>query len=169
MREIRLFVTVLVMSILIVPLIGCSKKENKDEQQQDATTAPQSAAPAQHQVVLIVHDFLKAIDSGDYDHAIGLGTPNEFNQEGLIQVNEAFDFSNVEIVEAYVGNENAAVLTNSISTAAATVQIGLSLVTSDNNWLIRDVDMLPNNEKVLQWLAGFKNVEPNAERVAGSD
>lgn len=167
MRKTRLFVTVLVMSTLIASLIGCSKTEN--EKQQTSTSAAQSAAPAEHDVVSTVREFLKAIDGGDYDRAIELGTPNEFKREGLSKVNEAFHLDKAEIIEAYVGNENAAVLTNSIPWPSGTFQFGYSLVKKDERWLIRDVDMLPNNEAVQKWLTGFKGVEPNAERVAGAD
>jgi len=167
MRKTRLFVTVLAMSTFVVSLIGCSKTE--DEKQQASTSAAQSATPAEHEVVSIVREFLKAIDGGDYDRAIGLGTPNEFKREGLVKVNEAFDFDKTEIAKAFVGYENAAVLMNSITTPTGTGQFGYSLVKSDNRWLIRDVDMLPNNEAVQKWLAGFERVEPTAKRVAGAD
>jgi len=169
MRGIRLFVIVLMMSILIVPFISCSKKE--DEEKQTSTTAAQSSAPAQHEVVSTVQEFLMAIDAGDYDRAIELCTPNVLRRDGLIKINEIFNFNNVEIAEAYVGNKNSAVLTNSIhgATAEATVQFGFSLVKSGNRWLIRDVDMLPNDKEVQDWFVGFKDVEPTAKRVVGSD
>ena len=167
MREARLFVTVLAMSTLIVSLIGCSKRE--DEKPQASTSAAQSATPAEHEVVSTVREFLKAIDGGDYDRAIGLGTPNEFKREGLVKVNEAFDFDKTEITEAYVGSKNAAVLINSITGPSGTGQFGYSLLKNGNRWLIRDVDWLPNNEAVQKWLAGFEGVEPNAKRVAGAD
>ena len=167
MREIRLFVTVLVVSTLIVSLIGCSKTE--DEKQQASTSAAQSATPVEHEIVTIVREFLMAIDGGDYDRAIELGTPNEFKREGLVKVNEAFDFDKTEITEAFVGYENAAVLTNSIPGPSSTGQFGYSLLKNENRWLIRDVDWLPNNEAVEKWLAGFKGVEPSAKRVAGAN
>lgn len=167
MRETRLFVIVLAMSTLIVSLIGCSKTE--DEKQQASTSAAQSATPAEHEVVSTVRKFLKAIDVGDYDRAIELGTPNEFKREGLVKVNEAFDFDKTEITEAFVGYENAAVLTNSIPGPSGTGQFGYSLLKNGNRWLIRDVDWLPNNEAVEKWFAGFKGVEPNAKRVVGAN
>ena len=163
MRETRLFVTVLVISAFIVSLIGCSKTEN--EEQQTSTSAMQSGTEAEHEVVSTVREFLKAIDSGDYERAIELGTPNEFKQEGLVKINEAFELDKAEITEAYVGYENAAVLTNSIPASHRTSQFGYSLIKSDNRWLIRDVDMLPSDEAVQKWLAGFESVEPNAKRV----
>lgn len=49
------------------------------------------------------------------------------------------------------------------------MQFGHSLVKSGDRWLIRDVDMLPNNDSEQKWLAGFKGVEPNVKRVVGSD
>jgi len=167
MRETRLFVTVLVILTLIVSLIGCSKKE--DEKQQASTSTAQSTTPTEHEVVSTVREFLKAIDGGDYDRAIGLGTPNEFKREGLVKVNEAFDFDKIEITEAFVGYENAAVLTNPILGPSGTGQFGYSLLKNGNRWLIRDVDWLPNNEAVGKWLAGFNGIEPNAKRVAGTD
>jgi uncharacterized lipoprotein YehR (DUF1307 family) len=63
MRETRLFVIVLVMSILIVSLIGCSKTE--DDKQQASTSAAQSATPAEHEVVLVVREFIMAFEIGD--------------------------------------------------------------------------------------------------------
>jgi hypothetical protein len=172
MRETRLFMTILLMSTLIALLIGCSKTE--DERQQTSTSAAKSTTPVEHEVVLTVREFLKSMNGGDYDHAIGLGTPNEFNQEGLVKINEIVEFNKAEVTDAYVGYENAAVLTNSIPfttgpATTGTVQFGFSLVKSGDRWLIRDVDMLPNNEVVQKWLAGFKGVEPTAKSVIGAD
>jgi RNA polymerase sigma-70 factor (ECF subfamily) len=118
-----------------------------------------------HEIVSIVRQFLEAIAVGDYDLAIGLGTPGEFNREGLAQVNQAFDFQNLRITEAYLGRENAAVLTNPIPVDGRTIQIGCSLCKSDDCWLIRDVDMLPNGAAADNWLSGFRGVEPAAESI----
>jgi hypothetical protein len=169
MREIRMFVAVLLMSILIVPFIGCSK--TKDEEQQTSTAAAESTTPAEHEVVSTVYEFLKAIDGGDYDHAIELGTPNEFKREGLIKFNEIFELDQAKVLEAYVGNKQAAVLTSTIpaQAPARTGQFGYSLLRNEDGWLIRDSDFLPNNEAVEKWLSGFRSVEPDAERVAVAD
>lgn len=166
MREIRLFVAVLLMSILIVPFIGCSK--TKDEEQQTSTAVAESTTPAEHEVVSTVYEFLKAIDGGDYDHAIELGTPNEFKREELVKFNEHFKLDQAKVLEAYVGNEQAAVLTNTIpaQAPARTGQFGYSLRRNRDRWLIRDSDFLPNDEAVERWLSGFRSVEPVAERVA---
>lgn len=166
MEKMRLFANVLVMAML-VQLIGCTKTE--DEKPQPPAPELESTAPTEHEIIVIVREFLKAIDDGDYEHAIGMGTPNEFKREGLIKVNEAFDFANIDITEAFVGDKNAAVLIDSIPGPSSTVQFGYSLVKSGNQWLVRDVDMLPDNESVKKWLAGFKGVEPTAKRVAGTD
>lgn len=182
----RVFSSVLIVGTLIV-FVGCKKSKDADqespavevqpathaepEDQQQQTTLPavESTAPIEHEVIAIVREFFKAIDGGDYDRAIELGTPNEFKKEGLIKTNEAFDFTNVEIAEAYVGIENAAVLTNSVPAPTATIQFGLSLVKTSSRWLIRDVDMLPRDDAIERWLAGFKGVEPNAKRIVGED
>jgi len=125
------------------------------------------SALTEHEVVSTVREFLTAIDGGDYDRAIGLGIANEFKREGLVKVNEAFELEKAEVIKAYVGNKNAAVLTNAIptQTPVQTVQFGYSLVENSDRWLIRDVDLLPNNKAVQQWLAGFKSVEPTAKRL----
>jgi len=170
MRGIRLFVIVLMMSILIVPFISCSKTE--DQEKQTSTTAERSAAPAQHEVVSNVYEFFKAIDSGDYDRAIELGAPNEFNQEELILINRYFDFKNVEIAQAYVGNKNSAVLTSLIPTidqAKKRMRLGCSLVKSGNRWLISRLATLYYPNDAQEWIADFKDVEPAAKHVAGSD
>jgi len=164
MKKIRLFTNVFIVAAMVV-FTGCTKTE--DEEQQAPAPAAQSTDSTEHEVVTIVREFLKAIDGGDYDHAIGLGTPNEFRREGLVEVNEAFDFANIGITEAFVGDKNAAVLINSVSGPSGTGQFGYSLVKSGNPWLIRDVDWLPDNEAVEKWLTGFKGVEPNAKHVAG--
>ena len=175
MKETRLFVSILVIEVLLMSLIGCSKTEDKKQQ----TSAPTehedkkqlTSAPTEHEVISIVREFLKATVGGDYDRAIGLGTPNEFKREGLVKCSEVFELEKAEVIDAYVGNKNAAVLTNSITvqTRTQTVQFGFSLIKNGDGWLIRDLDQLPNNEAVQQWLAGFQSVEPNAKRVAGDD
>ena len=81
MREIRLFVSVLFLLILTVSFIGCSKTE--DEEQETSTVAAQATAPAEHEVVSTVREFLKAIEGGDYDRAIELGTPMSSREKGL--------------------------------------------------------------------------------------
>ena len=155
-------IIVMWIGIVLMSLIGCSTTE--DEKQQ-------TSAPTEHEVVSTVYEFLRAIDGGDYDRAIGLGTPNEFKREGLVKANEVFELEKAEVIDAYVGNKNAAVLTNSITiqTGTQTVQFGFSLIKNGDGWLIRDLDQLLNNEGVQQWLAGFRSVEPNAKRVAGDD
>ncbi|MFC1766643.1 hypothetical protein ACFL6U_31770 [Planctomycetota bacterium] len=175
MKKMKLFASILVVGSLIV-FIGCSKNEDDNQEipvteaeQQSAVPSVESTAPTEHEVVVIVRAFLKAIDGGDYDQAIAMGTPDEFKREGLIQVNEAFDFANIDITEALVGDEQAAVLIGSIPGPSGTGQFGYSLVKNDNSWLIRDVDWLPRTEAVEKWLTGFKSVEPNAKRVSGEE
>ena len=186
MEKMRLFASVLIVGTLIV-FFGCKKDaelnqesltaevqpakhaEPVEEQQQTTVSAVESTSPTEHEVVAIVREFLKAIKGGDYDRAIELSTPGEFKREGLIQVNEAFDFSNIGISKALVGSQNAAVLINSISGPSGMGQFGCSLVQSNNLWLIRDVDWLPRNEAVEKWLAGFKGIEPNAQRIVGKE
>ena len=175
MENTKLIARMLIVGTLIV-FAGCKNDDNDNQespatetQQQPAALPAESTAPPEHEVVVIVRDFLKAIDGGDYDQAIGMGTPNEFKREGLIQVNEAFDFSSIDISKALVGNQNAAVLIDSVSGPSGAGQFGYSLVKSGNRWLIRDVDWLPRSEAVEKWLTGFKGVEPNAQRVVGED
>ncbi len=166
MKKIRLFTNVLVVATMVL-FIGCT--ETEDEKQQTPAPTVQSTATTEHEIVATVREFVKAIDDGEYDHAIGLSTPNEFKREGLVEVNGAFDLAKTEIAEAFAGYENAAVLANPIPGPSGTVQFGYSLTRNGDHWLIRDVDMLPNNDAVEKWLAGFKGVEPNAKRVAGED
>jgi len=170
MRGIRLFVIVLMISILIVPFISCSKTE--DEEKQTSTAAEQSTTPAQHEVVSTVLEFFKAIDAGDYERAIELGSPNEFDREELILINGGFDFKNVKIAEAYVGIKNSVVLASPIFTIAQAkerMHLGFSLVKSRNRWLISRMYMHYYLNDAQEWLAGFKDVEPAAKRVTGTD
>lgn len=185
METTRLFVSMLIVGTLIL-FVGCKKKddvtqespaeevqptmhtENRDEQQPRPEASVESTTP-EHEVVVIVREFLNSIEAGNYDRAIELGTPNEFKREGLVKTNEVFDFNKAEITEAYVGNEQSAVLTNSIPARTETVQFGLVLIKIGSHWLIRDVDMLPRDEAVEKWLAGFNGVEPNAKRIVGKD
>ena len=166
MRKTRLFVTVLVISTLIASLIGCSKKEN--EKQQSSAPPAKSVHVTEHEVVSVVRQFLTAIETGEYDVAMGLGTAGEFKREGLIKFNEFFELDQAKVLEAYVGNKQAAVLTNTIPAQepARTGQFGYSLLRDVDCWLIRDSDFLPNNEAVEKWLSGFRSVEPDAVRVA---
>ena len=173
MEKMRLFASVLIVGTLIV-FVGCKKNEDDNQegpitevQQQPAVPAVESTALPEHEVVLIVREFLKAIEDGDYEHAIELGTPNEFTVEGLTKFKDVFQLGEVEVIKAYVGNEQAAVLTNTIAATppAPAGQFGYSLLRNGNGWLIRDSDFLPNKELVENRFAGFKGVEPNAKRV----
>lgn len=121
-----------------------------------------------HEVVSIVREFIKAIDGGDYDRAIGLGAPGEFKKEGLIKINELFEFDQAIVDHVHIGGENAAVLTNPIPAQAPvrTGQFGYSLRKNCDRWLIRDVDYLPHEQAVDEWLSGFRSVESAAKRVA---
>jgi hypothetical protein len=182
----RLFTVVLIAGTMAA-FLGCTKTEeneqsssavetqrtvpaeNKDDKPQVPAPAEDSGASSEHEVVMNVRTFVKAIEDGDYDQAIDMGTPNEFNREGLGQVNDAFEFVQIEIAQAFVGELNAAVLIDSVSGPSGPGQFGFSLIKSGNRWLIRDVDWLPGTDDVGKWLAGFNGVEPNATSVAGAD
>ena len=112
----------------------------------------------EHEVVSVVHEFLKYIENTDYDHAIELGTPGEFTTDGLAREFGDFELSQARVVEAYVGKKHAGVLTDLFS-----VQMGFSLIKNGDGWLIRDTDRLPDDQWVQKWLAGFRRVEPDAE------
>jgi hypothetical protein len=188
MEKMRRFASVLIVGTLIV-FVGCKKTEDveqenpaveaqpalhaepEDRQQEAAVPAVESTAPTEHEVVAITREFLKAIEGGDYDRAIGLGTPGEFKREGLTKFNELCQLDQAKVIKAYVGNEQAAVLTNTVpaEAPARSGQFGYSLLRNGNRWLIRDSDFLPTNESVEKWLTGFKGVEPNAQRVLGED
>ncbi|MCP4455528.1 MAG: hypothetical protein GY809_29060 [Planctomycetes bacterium] len=146
---------------------GCTKTE--DDKPPVPAPPADAAASNDHEVVVVVRAFMEAIEGGDYDKAIDMGTPDEFNQEGLGKVNEAFEFVKINVAEAFVGALNAAVLIDSVSGPSGPGQFGFALVRSGNDWLIRDADWLPDSDAVKKWLAGFKGVEPDAERVAGAD
>ena len=128
---------------------------------EDREAAPD---PIEHEAVLVVREFLKAIESGDYDRAIGLGTSGKVKREGLVEVGKSFDWGKADIAEALVGGANAAVLTQRLaaSEAAKPGQFGFHLVSDRDRWLIRDVDFLPDDQAVEKWLADFRRLEPDA-------
>ena len=145
---------------------------NKAKERQASTASTQPATPAQHEVVSTVQEFLKAIDSGDYNRAIKLCTPEEFNIERLISIKGDYKLKNVEIPEAYVGNKNSVVLASPVFTIERSkdrMHLGFSLVKSRNHWLIHRMYMHYYLNDAQDWLSDFKNIEPNAKRVAGSD
>jgi hypothetical protein len=170
MREIKLVLFAFVMPTLIIPFNGCSKTE--DEEKKTSTNTEQSAVPAQHKVISTVHEFIKAIDTGDYDRAIELSAPNKFNRERLISINGGYIFNNVEIVGAYVSNKNSVVLASPIFTigqAKERMHFGFSLVKSGKRWIIHRMYIHYFLDDAQKWLDGFKDVEPAAQRVASSD
>ena len=182
----KLFANVLIAGTLVV-FLGCKKiedysrkdpasevqpaihNESADEQQQTHVLAVESTTPTEYKVVVIVREFVTAIDGGDYNRAIGLSIPNEFEREVLIKINKAFDFSNIGISEVLVGSKHAAVLIDSVSGPSGTGQFVCPLMKSGDRWLIYDAYWLPRNEVKEKWLASFELVEPNAKRVVETD
>jgi hypothetical protein len=136
---------------------------------QPNTSPNASLTQPEHETVSIVRQFLQAIYAGEYDRALGLAALGAFDKEGLARINIALDLSQVEIAQVLVGREQAAVLTEPLAAPRGPMQIGFSLKKNGNMWLIRDIDPLPDQAHVDDWLAGFKAVEPNAQPLPTTD
>ncbi|MCF7731805.1 MAG: ankyrin repeat domain-containing protein [Akkermansiaceae bacterium] len=120
--------------------------------------------PIEHEAVLVVREFFKAVEGGDYDRVVGLATSGKVKREGLVELGKAFDWGKADIDEALVSGGNAAVLTQRLpaSEAAKPGQFGFHLVNDRDRWLIRDGDFLPDAEAAKKWLADFRRLEPDA-------
>ncbi len=150
-------------SILVVVLsvvFGCDRHPS--------STSEQAVIPTEHEVVSTVRSFLKAVDEGDYERAISLGTPDKFRREWLAKMNEHMELSKAELVQVRVGKKYAAVLTNPIPDKVADRQVGqsgFSLRKHGSQWLIMDSDFLPHKDAVEAWLSDFESNEPMARSV----
>ncbi len=113
--------------------------------------------------------LLQAITTAQYDRAVALCVPGKFTAPGFKQMALAFQMDKAFLGQACVGSKVAAVVTDFVPTkqgAVAGAVWGLKLVpTEGGHWSVRDMDFLPHQEAADQYLATFREGEPDAKSV----
>jgi len=117
----------------------------------------------------VTRDFFSALSSRDFDRAGKLVVPERYPTEKLQKLQESLRVEDAKLQEAYAGREQVAVITDAISPRVEgrgrIGRWGISLRRQGDVWLIRDMDFLPDAQAVEKYLAGFRKVEPDAQRL----
>ena len=178
-----------VVAVVILCVCGCPKKNAGPEMQTPgtastspaqsnaptpATTADTSTPPArnEHPVVTTTRDFIGAMAAGRHARALALSVPGEFNELALDGMRKAFQWDQVTFAQAWLGAEQAAVITDFIPAGhgTATAAWGFNLVAApDGRWLIRLYDILVNEQMIEDYVAAFRAVIPDAKSIEPSD
>ncbi len=89
----------------------------------------------------------------------------EAHKGGLEQLTERMDLSNAKPTQVYVAMEAACVVVSPVTPKGrdTTVSLGLGMIRVGENYLIRDIDMLPNEQAVKQFVDGFHKAYPASE------
>ena len=162
--------------IAALALCGCPKKDAPPEAQ---TAQASPAGPAEsneptppdetkHPVVTAAQEFLYALSAGKYNRALALSIPGEITQQGLDGMHKAFQWDQATFTQAWVGAEQAAVITSFIPARESSVSAAWALnlvVMADGRWLVRLTDMLATPQVVDDYVAAFHEVAPNAKSV----
>lgn len=113
--------------------------------------------------------FLRAITTAQYDQAVALCVPGKFTAQGFKQMALTFQMDKAFLGQACVGSKVAAVVTDFVPTkrgAVAGAIWGLKLVPAEGgHWSVRDMDFLPDQAAADQYLALFRDGEPDAKPV----
>jgi hypothetical protein len=105
---------------------GCAKKDGRPEAMMPAagscvpeteSNVPAPSAPAEHPVVATARAFLQAVAAGDYRRALALSVPGdsaEITPQGLEGMRVAFQLDQAAFDQAWLGSEQASVITSFI-------------------------------------------------------
>src|SRR5437868_4392607 len=68
-----------------------------------------------HPTVKTTEEFYAALDAGEFDKAEKLTSPKRYPKEKLQLMKDLFRVDQVKVLEAYIGKEQSAILTNEIA------------------------------------------------------
>ena len=129
-------------------------------------------AAGQHPAVTTTDNFYAAVAAGEFDRALGLTVPNCYSRETLQEMKNRLRVDQAKVRETHVGSERAAVITEEIAPREEgkmrTGRWGVSLLKQGKKWLIDDFDFLPHDKAVANYLAKFREQEPNADRIVAT-
>ena len=120
--------------------------------------------PALSSPIQTAQDFLRAVAEGNNDKALALSEPGHIRADGLDQLRAHADLSKAQIVEVWVAEEDACAVTSFLPMGEGDLKyaIGIGLRRQGNRWLVRDVDALPDTEKMAAYIRGFRERFPDA-------
>jgi len=177
--------------IIVVLLCGCSRKDagsgpqgqemppgrmegeasqtgetgENAQVQETATEADETG----HPIVAVTRRFIGAVAAGRYDRAVALCVvDSKFTKQGLAGMNQAFQFDQARIGQAWLGTRQSIVVTTSIPTKQGNLTgfWGFILVaTEGGGWAIREGDFLPNEQAANSYFDRFLDAEPEVESL----
>jgi hypothetical protein len=164
--------------IWIVPLVlcGCPKKDTPPETatadvQSPAppaeSNAPALAAPSGHPVLVTACEFINALTSGKYNRALALSIPGDITQQKLDGMNQALQWDQAVLTQAWADTEQAAVMASvPAKQGSATLTWAFNLVVlEDGRWYVRLADLMRSPQEVEDYTAAFQEVAPNATAI----
>ena len=109
--------------------------------------------------------FLGALRQGMPAEPYSHTTPEyrEAHQGGLERLAELMDLSKAKPVQVYVAMEAACVVVSPVRATGrdTDMSLGLGMIRVGKKYLVRDIDMLPNEQAVRQFVDGFHQAYPS--------
>ena len=85
------------------------------------------------------------------------------HEGGLERLAERMDLAKAKPVQVYVATEAACVVVSPVSPVLGRdTKLGLGMIRVGEDYLIRDIDLLPDDEAVKRFVAGFRSAYPAA-------
>ena len=124
--------------------------------------------------------FVKGLAAGKYDEAYARttpayqeGHPKEKWKQGFTRLAGSVDLSKLKVEQVLANeqppkgrNARAAAVTGFVAAKdGRKLAMGYGLIRQDDRWLVRDIDMLPDEAKLKEFLDGFKEHEPEAKPI----
>jgi hypothetical protein len=128
--------------------------------------------PAAHPVFAVVRQFLSAVDAGDFERARKLCVPGRFPDAQVRTMKDAFRLDNSKVLEARVGQERAAAVTDETPSRLPDrlgTRWGLYLRMNEGRWLISDLDLVLDAKAGERYLGEFQKVEPESQKRSASE
>jgi hypothetical protein len=132
----------------------------------------------------VITAFVKELGAGEYDKAYARTTPKyqeahpkEKWKQGFSRMAGKVDLSKLK-VDRVLANEKpakgrdarAAAVTGFVDAGEGRkLAMGFGLIRENDRWLLRDIDMLPTEDALKEFLDGFKEHEPEAKAIPAPD
>ncbi|MGD2174932.1 MAG: ankyrin repeat domain-containing protein, partial [Candidatus Brocadiaceae bacterium] len=129
-------------------------------------------AEEEYRPLQVAGRFLELLRGGEDDdeELIGLTQPGTIRapeEETLREMRNRLELSEAHIVESWAAEKDACVVTSlfPLKGQDPNVALGIGLLRDGGRWLVRDVDFLLDEQKGVEWIAAFRDANPDARRI----
>jgi len=129
--------------------------------------APPAVAPP-HPAVQIAHVFMKAVADGRVPASADLYVPDEIHPRTAKRLREAYDLSAWHAVQAWADPDRACVVTSVVEPKVGDARrgaFGISLIRPRSQWVLRDMDFLPDAGAVDGFVTRLRRAVPAVRQV----